>query len=73
MGTAVGQTGTEESPCTDPVMLTLRAVDSIAVLSKPDRVRLAWLAEALAWPLAMVTDPVRVVGEVVTPAGKAMV
>ena len=73
MGTVVEQTGTEESPCTEPLMVTLRAVDSIAVLSKPDRVRLAWLAEPLAWPIAMVTDPVRVVGEVVTPEGKAMV
>ena len=71
MGTVVEQTPMLAGAV--PLMVTLRAGESITVLSKPDRVRLAWLAEPLAWPLAMVTDPVRVVGEVVTPMGKAMV
>lgn len=62
-----------EVPATDPLMVTVRA-ESITVLSKPVRVRVAWVtAEELLMFIGIVTVPVRVVGEVVTPEGKAMV
>lgn len=62
-----------EVPPTVPVMSILRA-ESITVLSKPVRVRVAWVTgELLTEPIGMVTLPVRVVGLVVTPEGKAMV